>query len=76
MSEERDTKFAGFARAVIDELVSKSPSEWGYDEACLLIARRAYDLVEHATKELLASAWFADWMLYVPDLPELPEDDE
>lgn len=77
----RDTKFAGFARAVVDELVSNGPSGWGYDEVSLCLARRAYDLVTHAFEAVNPIALQStldeeEVTRTIPDMPELPEDEK
>ena len=81
MSDERDTKFAGFAKALWDEVLSKNPSGSLYDGICLILARRAYDLVGHAIDNvdsyLLDLSWSnEDVVSYIPDLPELPEEEQ
>jgi hypothetical protein len=87
----RDTQFAGFAKALYEELacnVVKSPhglsdGETFKQEQYLIIARRAYDLVEHtlntinspdyqygeASKEEMEMPATA-----IPDLSELPKE--
>ena len=63
MSNERDTKFAGFAELVAQELkeqdllwigthirpLTDPPVDFDYEKVKLILARRAYDLVKHTT---------------------------
>jgi hypothetical protein len=78
----RDTQFEDFAKALRDELEALThgrvhvPSS----EVTQLIARRAYDLVFHVVDNSRAND-MEDWeteriMPYVPDMVELPKDEQ
>lgn len=80
---QRDTQFAGFANALIKRLVGE-PLPDAYrsaEETHLLVARAAYDLVEHTLGivphllQVVGDAKDLDVVMpYVPDLPTLPEE--
>jgi hypothetical protein len=63
---ERDTQFMGFAKALWEKLMLINTSE----EADLIIARSAYDLVLHAVNETIGTGDASS----IPDLTELPEE--
>lgn len=72
---ERDTHFAGFARNVIDEI----NGAYSEDEEIIILARRAYDLVKHASKDICNNFFnedfkHEDFLTSVTDMPELPEE--
>ena len=74
----RETQFAGFAKALLEELLSQRDgaldySEWWQRQAEAIIARRAYDLVRHAAGDITSQAAHVD---AVSDLAELPGESE
>lgn len=86
---QRDTQFAGFAARLLQEMLDQGAyvaiADWatGGDRARTgqLIARRAYDLVEHTLSivphllQVVGDAKDLDVVMpYVPDLPTLPEE--
>jgi hypothetical protein len=84
MSMSRDMQFAGFAKALWNEL-----SEAGYlslahqpdfavyfeDDALKMIAQRAYDLVAHTLEHAPLSEYVA-FPKDIPDMPELPKEQQ
>lgn len=91
---ERDTKFMGFANLLWNDLHTlfmadtKDKDSLTYEEMreryehmdTTLIAQRAYDLVEHATKHIYKDAIYTQAPNYdkfmlaiVPDLTQWPE---
>jgi hypothetical protein len=90
----RDTQFAGFAKALYDDIRHmfddlQSQKYWGeLDEAKQTeediksyIARRAYDLIEHACDAIDDKQWdyesrLSSWHMResIPDMPVLPEE--
>jgi len=87
----RDTQFQGFAKALVDELtkpeivaigmrISSFRGEWER-----IIARRAYDLACHTIRsqaqgmDLLClhdSEWMKERVELVPDMTELPKEQD
>ncbi len=93
MSTERDTHFQGFANRQFPELSQRFFTLYAAitdhkdiqeidaieDEIRMLIARRAYDLVKHATEHIYKDAIYTEAPNYdkfmlaiVPDLTEFP----
>lgn len=87
----RDTQFAGFAKALLKEIVDDMLDEYGFmnrshyesgdlNTAEELITRRAYDLVESAVWHALSfdphEITGKEIIKSVPDMPELPDDDK
>lgn len=81
-TNERDTHFAGFAKLLWHEVRKTSFDSPGFSEyqqleryLQLLIAQRAYDLVEHALRTCPLEAFeiMGDGVQYVPDLTKWPE---
>ena len=84
---KRDTKFAGFAKAVVQECMSvhdgaMDASDWWQEQAQKIIAQRAYDLAFHvmsSTSVGLAAENEGgelsrkENMRYIPDMTEWPE---
>jgi hypothetical protein len=75
----RDTQFAGFAKALWEELRDAGCTAAYYDpdpvfrnDALEIIARRAYDLVVHAIECLDCKG--CESVEWVSDLPVLPEE--
>lgn len=74
----RDTQFQGFAKALMEELLTYFGD---FEDMEQIIARRAYDLVAHTLDHVEAVAF--DRLSigehvesFIPDLPELPEEQE
>jgi hypothetical protein len=85
----RDTQFKGFANALLKELVDDMLDEYGFMErshyedgdlktAEELLARRAYDLAQHAIGEFVPRSEDSseEYMKRIPDMAELPDDDK
>jgi hypothetical protein len=80
VASTRNTQFAGFAKALVDDLF-KEGSAWLKREQCeKIIAQRAYDLVAHTLNmvpHLMQVAENAqaveEVIVFIPDLTELPE---
>lgn len=76
----RDTQFQGFAKLLTDELVQQTPLGIS-DEVEKIIARRAYDLVEH-TLEHAETIAFDRLSIdehverLIPDMTKLPKEQE
>lgn len=71
----RDTQFEMFANALVRDLRETTSQE----EAKLLLARHAYDLVKHTCEAISNSqvALYPDEMIkVVPDMDELPKEQE
>lgn len=71
---ERDTKFVGFANALIDDL--RRNVGMGNDERLpytQLIAQRAYDLACHVVRETIGGT-ATEIVKCIPDLTKLPEE--
>jgi hypothetical protein len=73
----RDTQFAGFAKALLAEVLAADgvviePDNPNWPEEQLIIARRAYDLVAHAIECLDCKG--CESVEWVSDLPVLPEE--
>jgi len=92
MSTKRDTQFTGFAKAVWAELeanINFIPESTKHRKTFLpivegIIARRAYDLVEHVLETIQSDEWqWADErtenteeiIKALPDMSELPQVD-
>jgi hypothetical protein len=80
--ELREKQFAGFAKAVVDEIYSmvKVTRYWDETEMRKIIARRAFDLVLYALYNI-DPHWFQtstnhEIVQYIPDLPVLPKEKE
>jgi hypothetical protein len=87
---KRDEQFAGFGRALIMRMLDQRGSGYidfnvdnpeAIDEYSAIVARAAYDLVEHTlgfVPQLMNvvpdAQHLRDVMPHVPDLPELPEE--
>jgi hypothetical protein len=86
-SNERDTKFLGFANLVLQDLsddivriaTDENTNIDNIEHIGRIIAQRAYDLVEHATKHIYKDAIYTQAPSYdkcmlaiVPDMTELP----
>lgn len=76
---ERNTQFAGFAKALFKELLGSAGyidmNEYDTDEVDryeYIIAQRAYDLVKHAL-DYAYTHTTEDAISAIPDLTELPE---
>lgn len=82
----RNTQFQGFAKALVDELtkpemvaigmrISSFRGEWER-----IIARRAYDLASHCIDNTssrdLECMDLDDVLTFIPDMPELPKEQE
>ena len=71
----RDTQFQGFASSLGAEIADTDG--WNLADVEKLIARRAYDLVLHATWNIaprdLERLWMKEVAAKVPDLPDLPD---
>lgn len=83
MSNERDTQFAGFAKAVVNELeeamrdhgrlpIGKMVFPDFFTVAESIITQRAYDLVTHVIEHAPEYPNVDDWN--IPDLEELPKE--
>lgn len=82
----RDTQFTGFAHALAEEILLEMEYSVGRASQDIsanlevLLARRAYDFAFHAIENSRSND-MEDWetdaiMPYVPDMPELPKDQE
>lgn len=79
---DRDTQFAGFTKALLKEMLEQTQWE-GMDfnsddteeveKYSLIIARRAYDLVDHAVKYGCKHGIIFCPIEQIPDLTEFPE---
>lgn len=84
-SDERTTHFAGFAKALFNEMYTTDNVFYGTWQAAWqqIIARRVYDLVAHvllsaptSALEHCHSAYEAGWNIqHIPDLLELPTEE-
>ncbi len=80
----RDTKFQCFANSLWEELCRNFGSWYEFDndnthnESRDIIARRAYDLLEHAIGEIdtrdLDSLDMHEFIARIPDMTELPKE--
>ena len=77
---DRDTKFQGFAKLLLAELMDDMLDEYGFVErshyeqgelaSCEeIIAQRAYDLIVHSVGETIGTSDIS----HVPDLTKWPE---
>lgn len=88
MSNNRDTKFQGFAKLLADDLYDALNTIDAFDDPCAplwmlwssvvepIIARRAYDLVKHTIIELRHDddRYADDWTQKISDLTKWHED--
>lgn len=81
----RDIRFTNFANLLIDELLSKKDgvmdtSDWWQDQARAIIARRAYDLVQHVIQRVEPSALayqpLPSVMRTLPDMESWPDENK
>lgn len=79
-TDERDTKFLGFAKLLAQDLFSAGFDEHGYrspEATHKLIAQRAYDLLDHAScyalmNPALLDMTFEDMVREIPDISAWP----
>lgn len=92
MGEKRDTQFAGFAKALWDEIAEEMAEATAYGREYSIadgsiewiIARRAFDLAVHIAhhvnvcgEDLKSKFWTASEIVEgIPDLAELPKEQD